>query len=116
MFGLLPLRVEPRNSTLKAYDGQDNLISFQGPVCPVPLHHKETIVMGHGSGGKMTNDLINQVFRKYFSNPVLDAGNDFANVTFQMVRGTYLFRLMPILFPLLFFREGTLADWQFAVR
>ncbi|MHB8134198.1 MAG: hydrogenase expression/formation protein HypE [Anaerolineaceae bacterium] len=36
--------------------------------------------MGHGSGGKMTEDLIRQVFQKNFSNPFLDAGNDFASV------------------------------------
>ena len=24
--------------------------TFEGPVCPVPLHHEEQVVMGHGSG------------------------------------------------------------------
>lgn len=52
--------------------------SFEGPNCPIPLQHKQTIVMGHGSGGKMTQDLIRQVFHRYFTNPMLDAGNDFA--------------------------------------
>jgi hydrogenase expression/formation protein HypE len=54
--------------------------SFEGPVCPVPLRHDETIVMGHGSGGKMTNDLIRLVFQKHFSNSFLKAGNDFAQL------------------------------------
>jgi hydrogenase expression/formation protein HypE len=55
-------------------------ITFEGAYCPVPLRHNKTIVMGHGSGGKMTDDLIHQVFQKHLSNPFLDAGNDFAFV------------------------------------
>ena len=83
---------------------QENLISFQGPVCPVPLQHKDTIVMGHGSGGKMTHDLINLVFRKYFSNAILDAGNDFANVQIPDGNGrlsisTDAHIVSPIIFP-----------------
>jgi hydrogenase expression/formation protein HypE len=46
----------------------------------MPLRHDETIVIGHGSGGRMTQDLIQRVFAPYFSNPALDAGNDFASV------------------------------------
>jgi hydrogenase expression/formation protein HypE len=54
--------------------------AFEGPVCPVPLAHNEQIVMGHGSGGRMTADLIRNVFQPVFSNPALNAGNDFAAV------------------------------------
>jgi hydrogenase expression/formation protein HypE len=43
--------------------------------------------MGHGSGGKMTNDLIQQVFKKYFSSAALNAGNDFANIPLPAGRG-----------------------------
>lgn len=56
------------------------LIAFEGPVCPMPLHHDQTIVMGHGSGGKMTHDLITNIFQKFFSNKYLNAGNDFAQL------------------------------------
>ena len=59
---------------------ENNLPGFEGPVCPVPLRHDQTIVMGHGSGGKMTHDLIRNVFQKYFSNQYLNAGNDFAQL------------------------------------
>lgn len=61
--------------------------SFEGPNCPIPLQHKQTIVMGHGSGGKMTQDLIRQVFHKHFTNPMLDAGNDFAIATLPDIPG-----------------------------
>ncbi len=52
--------------------------SIQGPVCPVPLAHGDTIVMGHGSGGRMTHDLIQRVFMPHLNSAELLAGNDFA--------------------------------------
>lgn len=55
--------------------------NMQGPICPVPLNHSNQIVMGHGSGGILTNDLIHNVFHKYFSNLILDEGNDGAILT-----------------------------------
>jgi hydrogenase expression/formation protein HypE len=54
---------------------------IEGSVCPVPLRHMTHIVMGHGSGGKMTQELIDRVFKPNFSNPALSAGNDFAALT-----------------------------------
>jgi hydrogenase expression/formation protein HypE len=49
---------------------------IEGPVCPVPLQHGETIVLGHGSGGKMMNDLIRKTFLPPLDNPALRAGDD----------------------------------------
>jgi hydrogenase expression/formation protein HypE len=54
--------------------------SFEGPSCPVPLVHAEQIVMGHGSGGRMTQDLISRVFQPYLSSPALQQANDFASL------------------------------------
>lgn len=59
---------------------ESNLPAINGPVCPVPLRHTTHIVMGHGSGGRMTQELIEQVFVPNFSNPALLAGNDFAGI------------------------------------
>jgi hydrogenase expression/formation protein HypE len=53
-------------------------ISLQGAVCPLPLPHKDTIVMGHGSGGRMTQELIERVFTPNFTNEALRQGNDAA--------------------------------------
>ncbi len=50
--------------------------SMEGPVCPVPLTHDQQIVMGHGSGGKMSHDLIARHFVASFDNPALRAGDD----------------------------------------
>ena len=51
-------------------------ITLEGPVCPVPLTHDEQIVMGHGSGGKMSHDLVARLFVPSFDNPALRAGDD----------------------------------------
>jgi len=40
----------------------------------------KTILLGHGSGGKLTGDLIKNPFLKYFDNPVLNALTDSATI------------------------------------
>jgi len=52
--------------------------SMQGPVCPLPLNQHDQIVIGHGSGGLMTHELIRDLFQKYLGNPTLNASNDAA--------------------------------------
>jgi hydrogenase expression/formation protein HypE len=76
--------------------------SFENATCPIPLAQNQRIVMGHGSGGRMTHDLISQVFQPLFSNPALDAGNDFAAVASQegqLVISTDNHIVTPIFFP-----------------
>jgi len=45
--------------------------SFDGWTCPLPLKNYPTIVMGHGAGGKMMNDLIQHLFASDFHNDLL---------------------------------------------
>jgi len=54
--------------------------TYEGPVCPVPLHHEDQIVIGHGSGGRMTHELIQRIFLPRLSNEAILAGNDFGQV------------------------------------
>ncbi len=49
---------------------------MQAPVCPLPMPHNDYIVMGHGSGGQMTNNLITRTFLPKFGNTILNMGND----------------------------------------
>src|SRR3954468_22924351 len=49
--------------------------------CPVPLAHKTEITVGHGGGGRLTQDLIDRIFRPAFANPSLDAQHDGAIVS-----------------------------------
>ncbi|MGB8646161.1 MAG: hydrogenase expression/formation protein HypE [Anaerolineae bacterium] len=51
-------------------------VTIEGAVCPLPLSHDEQVVMGHGSGGKMSHDLITRLFVPLFDNPALRAGDD----------------------------------------
>ncbi len=57
-------------------------VSMQGAYCPLPLPHHEQIVIGHGSGGKMTHDLVRTVFQGRLNNSFLD-GNDGAVLPIQ---------------------------------
>ena len=51
-------------------------IDIEGAVCPVPLVHKDQIVIGHGSGGKLSHELVAGLFLPAFDNPILRAGDD----------------------------------------
>jgi hydrogenase expression/formation protein HypE len=37
-------------------------LNFEGYTCPIPIQPKDLIVLGHGSGGKLSHDLINRLF------------------------------------------------------
>ena len=54
----------------------DSFPKLDGLVCPVPLPHNQTIVLGHGSGGRMSYDLISKIFLPPLDNPVLRTGDD----------------------------------------
>jgi len=54
--------------------------SLEGAACPLPLRHTEQIMISHGSGGKMTHDLIQRVFLPHFRSEGLLQANDFASL------------------------------------
>jgi hydrogenase expression/formation protein HypE len=58
----------------------NDIPAFEGPVCPVPLRHNEQIMMGHGSGGRMTQELIQRIFYPHLNSTPLAEGNDFARL------------------------------------
>lgn len=73
-----------------------------GAACPVPTPHHEQIVLGHGSGGKLTAQLIETVFLPAFSNPLLDKLDDQAVLQVNGSRlafTTDAFVVTPIFFP-----------------
>src|SRR5262249_34500897 len=70
--------------------------------CPLPISDRQQIVLGHGSGGKLTADLIDQIFLPAFRNPILDKLNDQAVITAGGARLAFTtdsFVVTPIFFP-----------------
>jgi hydrogenase expression/formation protein HypE len=49
-------------------------------ACPLPIFEHKQIVLGHGSGGKLTAELIETVFLPAFANPILEKRDDQAVV------------------------------------
>ncbi len=73
-----------------------------GPQCPLPLSTAKTVLLGHGSGGRMTADLLKQFFLPAFSNPYLDLLNDQAVLDAQGTRVAFTtdaFVVSPLFFP-----------------
>ncbi|MDF1518943.1 MAG: hydrogenase expression/formation protein HypE [Brevefilum sp.] len=66
---------------------QTSPVSMQGPMCPIPHHHTETVVIGHGSGGQMTSDLIKNNFQSRIGNTYLAEGNDAARLVLDNFNG-----------------------------
>jgi hydrogenase expression/formation protein HypE len=70
--------------------------------CSLPILDHKKIVLGHGSGGKLTADLIDQIFLPAFKNPVLDKLDDQAVLTINGARLAFTtdsFVVSPIFFP-----------------
>jgi hydrogenase expression/formation protein HypE len=44
--------------------------------CPAPIAKRPEITLAHGGGGRLTEDLIEKVFRPAFSNPALECRHD----------------------------------------
>jgi hydrogenase expression/formation protein HypE len=80
-----------------------SLPEMTGPICPVPLQHSKKIVLGHGSGGKMMNDLIRKTFLPPLDNPALRAGDDAAivqpNMGTRLAISTDAHVVWPLFFP-----------------
>lgn len=71
-------------------------------TCPLPIFEHKNIVLGHGSGGKLTADLIDKIFRRVFANPILDRLDDQAVLQINGTRLAFTtdsFVVTPIFFP-----------------
>ena len=47
-----------------------------GLQCPVPISERAEITIGHGGGGRLTEELIEKIFRPAFANPALELRHD----------------------------------------
>ena len=73
-----------------------------GAVCPTPIFNHKQIVLGHGSGGKLTSELIEKIFLPAFNNDYLARLDDQAVLNLPGTRiafTTDAFVVTPIFFP-----------------
>src|SRR5215468_7024977 len=70
--------------------------------CPLPLTQHKTIVMGHGSGGRLTAQLVRDLFLPAFDNPLLRKLDDQAVLDVGGARIAFTtdsFVVTPLFFP-----------------
>jgi hydrogenase expression/formation protein HypE len=75
---------------------------FSNWSCPLPLKDYPTIVMGHGGGGKLGNELIEYLFLPAFRNPTLESLGDAAvldSFAGRIAMSTDSFVVRPLFFP-----------------
>jgi hydrogenase expression/formation protein HypE len=94
---------------MKLADAMDDQLRNEPPSseggfgeCPLPIFDHPQIVLGHGSGGKLSAELIEKVFIRRFTNPVIESMNDSALLEIGGVRLAFTtdsFVVTPIFFP-----------------
>ncbi len=70
--------------------------------CPLPISDNDRILLGHGSGGRLTHRLIADIFYPAFRNPLLEQDHDGSIFTVEggrMAISTDSFVVDPIFFP-----------------
>lgn len=79
---------------------------FSNWSCPLPLKDYPTIVMGHGGGGKLGNELVEHLFLPAFRNPALENLGDAAVFDLgaelgagRLAMSTDSFVVQPLFFP-----------------
>jgi hydrogenase expression/formation protein HypE len=72
-------------------------------ACPTPVRRYEEIVLGHGSGGRLTHELVQRLFVPGFASPVLAALEDQATLPIDQASRiaftTDAFVVRPLFFP-----------------
>jgi hydrogenase expression/formation protein HypE len=70
--------------------------------CPLPITQRKTVVLGHGSGGKLSAQLIREMFLPAFDNPLLNRLDDQAVLEAGSARIAFTtdsFVVTPLFFP-----------------
>jgi hydrogenase expression/formation protein HypE len=75
---------------------------FAGFSCPIPRPSKDAVLLGHGSGGRLSAELLREVILPAFRNPVLGRLDDQAVVAVNGSRLAFTtdsFVVKPLFFP-----------------
>ncbi len=78
------------------------LRDFAGFSCPVPLPSNDAVLLGHGSGGRLSAELLRKLILPAFGNPVLDRLDDQAVISVNGCRLAFTtdsFVVKPLFFP-----------------
>lgn len=70
--------------------------------CPIPFTDADCVLLGHGSGGRLTHQLIRDLFYPAFANPLLEQDHDgcvFPVEAGRLAYSTDSFVVDPIFFP-----------------
>ena len=92
---------EPRAAAARTAEGVDRVASA-GLTCPVPAGSEDRVLLGHGSGGKLSAALLKERFLPRFGNEVLEALGDAAVVeapAADLAVSTDSFVVSPLEFP-----------------
>ncbi len=95
----------PNTTEIGSEPAADNVVAIPSPLlgsCPLPIFDHKNIVLGHGSGGKLSAELIEKVFVSRFANPTLERMNDSALLEIGGARLAFTtdsFVVTPIFFP-----------------
>ena len=82
--------------------------NFEGWTCPLPLRDSPNIVIGHGGGGKLSAELIENIFLPAFRNPTLACLAD--SSVLPALNGRIAFSTDSYVVRPLFFPGGSIGD------
>ncbi|MCC6803366.1 MAG: hydrogenase expression/formation protein HypE [Anaerolineae bacterium] len=80
----------------------DTTLNLDGWTCPIPLRDYPNVILGHGGGGKLSAELVQNIFLPAFHNDVLGALGDSAVLYAHGERiafSTDSFVVQPLFFP-----------------
>ncbi len=76
--------------------------TMDGITCPVPQASGKTVLLGHGSGGKLSAELLRDIFLPAFDNPILARLDDQATIQIKGCRLAFTtdsYVVKPLFFP-----------------
>jgi hydrogenase expression/formation protein HypE len=98
----LPSDESPRQATNRDRSQVSPSASNNSFSCPVPLMDHTQITLGHGGGGKLSAELLEQIFLPRFGNPSLNALGDSTVINLPNQRiafSTDSYVVRPLFFP-----------------
>jgi len=98
----MSFELDPLASPLDGWSATHSAGSF-AISCPAPVRERDVVLLGHGSGGRMTADLIERMILPALRNPLLETLDDNALLTLpsgeRLAFTTDSYVVKPLFFP-----------------